>query len=234
MNGLGGRRGWLGGCVVALTALLLWVPPAASASASGKGYLNVHVTDLPAGLHASIWVVGPLPSERCIKSRRIHLTRSADLLVPPGRYEIRAQAVRTGTMGFFPTVVPQSPVSIAEGQESDVTVSYLTEVPRTTEVLGASALSDLKSVSPDQSVLVFGPSSSVPSLAPGDIIAAGVSTATPSGLLRKVVSVSRSRSGVTVQTTMATLQDAVARGGIYCQRRADTRHDPERFLGTYQ
>jgi hypothetical protein len=94
-----------------------------------------------------------------------------------------------------------------------VEVPLQPDVPQTTKVLGGTALSELQSVSPDKSVLVFSPSSA-PSLAPGDVIVAGVSATTPTGLLRKVVSVSSSSSGVTVQTSTASLQEAIPEGAF--------------------
>ena len=96
-------------------------------------------------------------------------------------------------------------------------------VPDTTKVLDAGALSELKSVSSDQSTLLFDRSSAVPTLAPGDVIVAGVSAATPMGLLRKVVSVSPGASGLTVRTTSATLQDAIPEGSFS----ADVRLSPD-------
>ncbi len=86
-------------------------------------------------------------------------------------------------------------------------------VPQSVEVLTSAQLSALESVSSDRSVLVFS-SSSAPSLAPGDVIVAGVSATTPTGLLRKVVSVSSSSIGITVQTAAATLQEAIPEGSF--------------------
>ena len=87
-------------------------------------------------------------------------------------------------------------------------------VPDTTKVLDAGALSELKSVSSDQSMLLFDRSPAVPALSPGDVIVAGVSAATPTGLLRKVTSVSNGGSTLTVRTASATLQDAIPKGSF--------------------
>lgn len=87
-------------------------------------------------------------------------------------------------------------------------------VPETTKVLGAAALLELMSVSSDQSVLVFAASPSTPVLVPGDVVVAGVSALTPSGLLRRVTGVSNDSSTVTVRTVAAALQDAIPEGSF--------------------
>ncbi len=86
-------------------------------------------------------------------------------------------------------------------------------IPDNTKVDDDSAAQNLSSVSEDQSVLTFDQNTPyAKSLQPGDVIVSGVTDATPDGLLRKVTNVSTGGSEITVETSEATLEDAIEDG----------------------
>jgi hypothetical protein len=83
-------------------------------------------------------------------------------------------------------------------------------VPATTVVLGETTLDCLSWASEDFSTLSFeNVTRQLSSLSVGDVIASGVSEATPYGLLRKVVNVVSHGNQMTVETAAATLEDAI-------------------------
>lgn len=72
---------------------------------------------------------------------------------------------------------------------------------------------------PGDGVLKFhGTTPFLQSLKVGDIVAAGVSSATPDGMLRKVTAVGREGAGFSVTTAPATLHDAVKQGSFDVQK----------------
>lgn len=83
-----------------------------------------------------------------------------------------------------------------------------------TVVLSAASLTKLTTVGTDGSLIFTSPPAQVSGLAVGDIVAAGVSAATPDGLLASVTSVSSAGSTVTVGTTPASLDQALASAGF--------------------
>jgi len=89
------------------------------------------------------------------------------------------------------------------------------EIPSTTKVLSGSTTQHLSSISPDGVTYTFSQSTSeLESLSPDDIIASGVAENAPYGFLRKVTSVSTVGSDVVVQTSDATLEEAIQNGTI--------------------
>jgi hypothetical protein len=83
-------------------------------------------------------------------------------------------------------------------------------VPATTVVLGETTLDCLSWASEDFSTLTFeNVTRQLGSLSVGDVIASGVSEATPYGLLREVVNVFSDGNQMTVETVAATLEDAI-------------------------
>lgn len=84
-------------------------------------------------------------------------------------------------------------------------------IPETTKVLSESTVQRLSSV--DASTLTFdGSTSDLESLSPGDVVVINVSPLTPYGLLRRVTNVTASGNQIIVETTSATLTDAIQRG----------------------
>lgn len=89
-------------------------------------------------------------------------------------------------------------------------------IPDTTEVLTTNSTQYLASISGDGSQFTF--SQSTPELAelnPGDVMVGDVSLVAPNGFLRKVTGVSTAGGQVVVNTTPATLEDAVQQGEFY-------------------
>lgn len=92
-------------------------------------------------------------------------------------------------------------------------------IPENTVVLSPAALDALDSVSGDGITYTF--SQSTPELAElqnGDIIVGDITDAAPNGFLRKVTCVSSSGGQVIVQTTQATIEDAIKSGTLRLQR----------------
>jgi len=91
-----------------------------------------------------------------------------------------------------------------------------TIVPETSKVVEEETIEEIVSITEDQSTIVF--KSSTPQLeelAPGDIIAMGVTENTPEGLLRKVTKVTKGvkdSSEVVIETEFATLEEAIEQG----------------------
>jgi hypothetical protein len=83
-----------------------------------------------------------------------------------------------------------------------------------TVVLDASSLSALTGVHTDGSLTFTNAPPQVTGLASGDVIAAGATSATPQGLLRKVTSVTTTGSTTTVATAPAALDQALASGDL--------------------
>jgi hypothetical protein len=81
-------------------------------------------------------------------------------------------------------------------------------------VLDAAALAALSRVRTDGALTFTDPPGQVSGLRPGDVIAAGVSKATPQGLLRMVDGVSSHGGTTTVTTSPAALNQAVTAGGL--------------------
>jgi hypothetical protein len=85
-------------------------------------------------------------------------------------------------------------------------------IPDTTKVLPAETLLNLAAIS-ESGVFTFTQGSAALSeVNPGDVIVGGVSTTAPSGFLRKVTAITPVGDQVVVETTTATLDEAVQQG----------------------
>jgi hypothetical protein len=103
--------------------------------------------------------------------------------------------------------------------------SSATEEPRPTaielqpnaKVLDDRTLASIVDATPDGAKLTFGPGAAV-SIQTGDVLLGGISSKTPHGLLRRVVSVEPGGGGVVVTTERAPLEAAIRRGRIHLER----------------
>jgi len=87
-------------------------------------------------------------------------------------------------------------------------------IPQTTKPLDPQGVQSLN-ISANGSDLTLSTESQIgQSLAPGDVLAIGITPLTPNGLLRKVVSVSQSGSQINVTTAQATLADAFSKANF--------------------
>ncbi len=202
----------VGGAVVAAGFLY---GPVSSALASQQGpvagpdgpaSLSVTITSLPQWAFADVTVAGPEFYFR-------YVPRSVTLRgLRPGTYVVRAGPVRVRSGEQYP-VTPEVSVLLQAGGHSVVQVSYADTVPSTTKVPVASSVTGLSGSPAGPATLTL---SSLPGggLAVGDILAVGVTTATPDGFLGKVTSFSRSGTGYSVSTVPATLEEAMPEGVI--------------------
>ena len=88
-------------------------------------------------------------------------------------------------------------------------------IPATTKVLSEESLGYISSVTEDLSVITFAdPTVELKSLTEGDVIVSDVSDATPYGLLRKVTGVTLKGDELVVETTSATLEEAIQKAKI--------------------
>jgi len=88
-------------------------------------------------------------------------------------------------------------------------------IPDSTKVLDESTLQNLSTVSTDGSTFTFDQSTAqLDALSEDDVIVFGVTNLTPYGALRKVSSITISGDDVVLQTTLATLEDAIQEGTI--------------------
>lgn len=112
--------------------------------------------------------------------------------------------------------------TVTNNQETQVSVNLTAgaaELPMATKVLNQDTLDELDAVSVDKSTVTF--SASTPELdfmEAGDIIAIGITSETPEGLLRKVTSISTSGGSVILQTGPASLEEAITNGSLDISR----------------
>jgi WD40-like Beta Propeller Repeat len=164
------------------------------------GTLQIQITGLPVGTNANVSVTSSSGFSTTILS-------SQTLQLPPASYLVTANGVLVGSVNYYSTPGQQA-VDIADGSSNSVQVPYNTIIPTTTKVLDQVGLETLV-VSPDGSTLTMSSSSPVAqSLAPGDVLAIGVTAATPRGLLRQIVSVTQSGATIVATTIQGTLAEA--------------------------
>jgi uncharacterized repeat protein (TIGR03803 family) len=164
------------------------------------GTLQIQINGLPSGTVGNVSVTSTSGFSVMISTNQI-------LQLPPATYSVIASATLAGNVNYYATPAQQS-VDVIDGSSNSIQVTYNTAVPTTTKALDQTGSESLVA-SADSSTLTMSSSSSVAqSLAPGDILAIGVTPSTPEGLLRKVVSVSQSGSMITVTTTQGTLAEA--------------------------
>jgi len=88
-------------------------------------------------------------------------------------------------------------------------------IPETTQVLDHSTMQNLSFISQDGSVLTFAqPTPILQSLLPGDLIVSGSTASALDGLFRKVTKVSEVGGQIVVETTGATIEEAIENGQI--------------------
>jgi hypothetical protein len=86
-------------------------------------------------------------------------------------------------------------------------------VPATTKILDSSSSSNLSSVSPDGVQLTFsGTTPQISSFNVGDVVVSDASSSAPDGILRKITSIDTSGGQVVVNTTGATIEEAIQKG----------------------
>jgi uncharacterized protein (TIGR03437 family) len=173
---------------------------------SSDGTLQIQITGLPSGPAANISITST-------SGFSVLVTTNQTLQVPAGTYTIVANSVPFGNVsyGAFPS---QQSVTVSAGSVNPVTVSYSVIIPNTTQVLDSQGSQGL-SVSADGNTLTLPTSSPVAvGLSAGNVLAIGITPATPNGLLRKVVSTSQSGGQIQVQTTQATLLDAFQQANV--------------------
>jgi uncharacterized repeat protein (TIGR03803 family) len=189
-------------------------PPGGGASASAQltvaaAALTVNITDLPTGTPANVTVTDP-------SGRTVTLTSTQTIFGSSGTYAVAATSVAAAQSTYYPTVATQS-VMVQEADSLAIAVDYHTAVPNTLKVLDSAGAEGLL-VSADGSTLTISSSSSIAqSLATGDVLAIGVTSATPNGDLRKIVSVSQRGGQIVATTVQATFADAFQRADFNYQ-----------------
>ena len=164
------------------------------------GTLQLQIGGLPSGVQGNVSVTSAAGFIMTV-------TDNQNLVVPVGTYTVSANLVPNGGVSFgaYPT---QQSFTVGTGATVPVQVSYNVTVPQTTTMLDPSGIQGL-SASPDGSTISLpAASQAAQSLAPGNVLAIGITPTTPNGLLRKVASVNQSGSQIIITTTQATLTDA--------------------------
>ena len=186
-------------------------------SGSNSGHLQVQVKALPVGVAADVTLTGP-------HNYRRHLTGATTLSqLRPGQYHVVANPVSDPRDRFYATP-DQLDVDVASGRVGIASVDYADLIPSTTKVIDPR---DLRSPVGDPSaaglVQFASTASNVKGLHPGDILVAASGPAAPQGLLRRVIAVRSTPDGVDVDTSPATLHDAVPRGRLEFHRDLTTQ-----------
>jgi len=91
-------------------------------------------------------------------------------------------------------------------------------IEETTEVLPTETLQDLTDLSPEGVLTFSETSAALQEVAPGDVIAGGVSAEAPYGFLRAVTSITTQGDQVIVETQPATIEDAIQQGTLTLSR----------------
>lgn len=199
-----------GGTILALAALQAPAMAAGRDASPGPGQehkasLDVSIASLPRGVRARVVVTGPHRFFR-------YAPRSMTLReLDPGRHVVRARPVRVRSGTLYP-VTAVTDVRLGAGESGAVRVSYADDVPDTTKVAAPGSVTGLSGSPAGPATLTL---SSLPTgLAAGDIIAIGVTPATPDGFLGKVAAVNATGTGFLVATVPATLMQAMPSGEI--------------------
>jgi len=136
------------------------------------------------------------------------------LQVAPGNYTITGSPATSGNSTYWPSVQSQS-VTVSDGGSASAAVDYSTIIPTTTKVLDAAGISSLV-VSPDGSTITISSSSAVAeSLNVGDVLAVAPSQPAPSGLLLKILTISKTASTITAGVQQAALTDAIQQATVH-------------------
>lgn len=186
-------------------------PPGGGTSAAARfavigASLQVNISSLPAGVLANVMVTGP-------NGLSTHLGSSQTVVGGSGLYTVNSAGVAAGTNTFYPTVAQQS-VSISIGATSTISVDYHTIIPNTTKVLDAQGSQGLILSPAGNSITLPATSPVAQTLAPGDVLVSGPSSAAPQGLLVKIISLSASGATITAAVQGAVLEDLIQQGTI--------------------
>jgi hypothetical protein len=142
------------------------------------------------------------------------IAASQTLQVAPGSYTITGNPATRGNSTYWPSVQSQS-VAVSDAGSASAAVDYSTIIPTTTKVLDAAGISSLV-VLPDGSTITISSSSAVAeSLNVGDVLAVAPSQPAPSGLLLKLLTISKTASTVTAVVQQAALTDAIQQATVH-------------------
>jgi uncharacterized protein (TIGR03437 family) len=166
---------------------------------SGNATLQVQISGLPVGSAASVIVTSSTGFSQTISA-------SQSLQVPPGTYNIVANPVAVGSVTYY--AQSPTPITLAAGSSTTVQVTYSTAIPSTTRTLDQTAIQGLTVSAGGNTITLPAASTAAQSLTAGNVLAIGITPATPGGLLRKIISVSQTGSQITLTTAQATLADA--------------------------
>lgn len=197
-------------CLMWPTAALATVRPdagtAASAHHAKDATLRVVVRSLPGRLSAKIILTGP---------HHVHkrVSHSVTLKLPAGAYSLSAAPVKSSSGTYYATT-PRSRLVLRAGKATSSTVVYATLVPKSTEVVPASATVSLTGDPSGPRVLTI-TGSVARAVKVGDSLSSGVTSAAPYGYLVKVTKiVHKSGSTATLDVENTTLLAALPTGEI--------------------
>ncbi|MFH1934582.1 MAG: hypothetical protein ABIN18_23795 [Pseudomonadota bacterium] len=98
------------------------------------------------------------------------------------------------------------------GDDANVTESV---IPETTKILDDLSTDHLLPFSDEDDELIFSQSTpEIESLSPGDVLVCDVTDNTPNGLLRKIISINKDGERVIIETSLASLEEAIQRAEI--------------------
>lgn len=167
--------------------------------------LCIDVSMLPGHLAGRVVVTGPH-----FFLRQIWQTTTLYDLAP-GTYVVHADPVHFGSTAYYP-VTALTTTRLSRGQQVVVDVDYADMIPDTTKVATDSSVTAISGSPGGPATLTL---TTLPSgLADGDILAIGVTAATPYGFLGQVTSITRQSGSYQVSTVPATLYQALPRGAI--------------------
>ena len=188
------------GAVVPTTTVPL--PPASlQAAAAGNGAVRL------------AWVAPTSDGGSPITGYTISSTPGAKALTTDAVTTSATLTGLTSGTGYTVTVVARNAIGASPAATSAPTTPDATAAARTV-VLTADTLAALTAVHTDGSLTFTNPPTQVTGLRSGDVVVAGVSTATPDGLLRTVTALTTSGSTTTVTTSPAALDQALAAGDL--------------------
>jgi len=178
----------------------------ASLTAVNTTALAISITDLPTGSAGAVTVTDP-------NGQQAQVTTSEIIPAIPGTYTITAASVTLGSSTFVATSADQT-AQITSGNVTSVVIDYYNVIPSTTKVLDSAGVQSLQ-ISTDGTTLTVTPDSAVAtSLQVGDVLVVPPTSAggvAPSGLLRKVTSVSSTPSAIIIGVQAANLAEAFQR-----------------------
>jgi hypothetical protein len=164
------------------------------------GTLALTIAGLPSGVAGNVLVTGPNSYSQTLSSSQSlsHLT--------PGSYTLQINVVTSSGSNYYAATASQT-VTVSNGITTSVQADYSVIAPVTTKVLDPTGSQNLI-VSPDGVTFTMPSSSTVAqSLAVGDTLVVGVTTATHQGALRKILAVTPNGSQIVATTSQATLTD---------------------------